>query len=74
MANQKPQTKQPELISSFDDKKSSKCEDRKLCNGCNFFYFRQLSNIAECKKGETILKVVFNGRPIFLCKDKLCKH
>ena len=76
MANQKPQTKQPELIetSSNDDKKSSKCEDRKLCNGCRFFSMALYSGKPECKKGESILRVMFNNRPFFVCKDKLCKH
>lgn len=75
MANQKPQNKQPELIETSlkDDKKSSSCEDRKTCNYCKFFTFRQLSNISKCEKGEEILKVNFNNRPIFLCKNKLCK-
>lgn len=80
MATQKTQTKQPDLILSNDDKKSLNddkkslnCEDRKICNYCKFFTYRQLSNIAKCEKGEQILKVNFNNRPIFLCKNKLCK-
>lgn len=67
MATQKTQNKQPELI------ETSSCEDRKICNYCKFFYYRQLSNVAKCEKGEEILKVNFNKRPIFLCKNKLCK-
>lgn len=44
--------------------------ERRLCNGCKSLSFK---NTPICAKGETVLRVSFNGRPLFICKDKNCK-
>lgn len=65
---EKQEVKQPEPKA---EKQESTCEDRKLCNGCKFFLYS--GGKAECKNGQKLLKVVFNTRQIFICKDKMCE-